>query len=161
VAGGNGLLATRRPASVIEPGPDGTQPMSFPRLVQPVLDAHCVRCHRAEADPPGNRLRLTGEPAGAFSRAYQGLEPFTRWYEWGGKSISQIVTRPGHGGADESRLLPILDDATHAPALKLSADERRRLVLWLDGNAPFYGVYDPTEQAAQRDGKAVPPPQLQ
>ncbi len=30
------------PPSSIEPGPQGTQPMSYPLLVQPVLDRHCV-----------------------------------------------------------------------------------------------------------------------
>ena len=33
------------PPSHIEPGPEGTQPLSYPLLVQPVLDRHCVRCH--------------------------------------------------------------------------------------------------------------------
>jgi len=83
-----------------------------------------------------------------------------RWHEWGGASISQTATRPGHGGADESPLTRILEDATHGP-LGLPDADRRRLYLWLDANAPFYGVYSRPEQVAQREGAAVPLPVIQ
>ncbi len=39
------LAATLRPPSVIQPGPDGTRPFGYPRLIQPLLDQHCTRCH--------------------------------------------------------------------------------------------------------------------
>jgi hypothetical protein len=154
------LMATGRPPSAIAPGPDGTRPFSYPRLVQPVLDRHCVRCHDGAANAP-SRLVLSGEPAGTFSRSYEGLKRFVRWYEWGGASIHQVVTVPGHGGADESRLLGILDDKDHKDRVRLSEDDRERLVLWLDANAPFYGTYSKPEQMAQRRGQAVPPPRVQ
>jgi cytochrome c553 len=152
-------LAAGRPPSIIAPGPDGTRPLSFARLVQPVLDRHCVRCHGHEAD--AKRPLLTGEPEGPFTRSYNALRPFVRWYEWGGQSIAQIVTRPGHQGADESRLLAILADRAHAPEVRLSAEDRERLCTWLDANVPFYGTYQVEEQQAQREGKAVAPPRLQ
>ncbi len=154
-------IASRRPASGIAPGPDGSRPFSFPRLVQPVLDRHCVRCHDGAAGPQSSRLVLTGEPSGAFSKSYESLRPFVRWYEWGQHSIGQIVTRPGRQGADESPLAKILDDRTHRPAVALSADDRLRIHVWLDGNAPFFGVYGEQEQLAQRQGRAVPPPSVQ
>ncbi len=104
---------------------------------------------------------LTGEPKGNFTRSYDSLQPYIRWYEWGGDSITQTVTRPGHGGADESRLAKILDDATHAEHVKLSDEDRRRIYIWLDGNVPFYGTYRPEALRAQLSGQAVPPPGLQ
>lgn len=36
------VLATQRAPSVIQPGPDGSRPWNYTRLVQPLLDAHCV-----------------------------------------------------------------------------------------------------------------------
>jgi len=39
--------------------------------------------------------------------------------------------------------------------------DRRRIYLWLDANVPFYGTYDKGEQLAQREGKAIPPPEFQ
>ncbi len=153
-------LAARRPASRLQPGPDGTQPMSFPRLVQPVLDRHCIGCHDGSEGSHKSKLVLTSEPTKLFTRSYDNLKPFVRWYEWGGASISQIATRPGRAGADESPLTKILNDATHAP-IKLPEEERRRIYLWLDGNAPFYGTFEKAAHVAQRNGEAVPPPRVQ
>ena len=135
--------------------------MSFPRLVQPVLDQHCVRCHDGQEGPGKSKLALTSDLVKTFSRAYGSLKPFLRWYEWGDASISQIATHPGRIGADESSLTKILEDATHRPELRWTDAERRRIYLWLDANAPFYGTYSREEQLAQREGQAVPPPAKQ
>jgi hypothetical protein len=43
----------------------------------------------------------------------------------------------------------------------LPDDERRRIYLWLDANAPFYGTYEKAAHVAQRNGDAVPPPRVQ
>jgi len=155
------LLATGRPPSTIRPGPDGTLPLSYPRLVQPVLDRHCVRCHDGTPGPGKSKLALSGEPAGTFTRSYESLRRHVRWHEWGGQSITQTVTRPGHCGADESPLSAILDDADHRPHLELPQADRRRLYIWLDANVPFYGTYQEDAQTRQRAGHAVPPPKLQ
>ena len=48
------------------PGPEGSRPFSFPLLVQPVLDRHCVRCHDGQ-DGPGQ------EQAGPDRRAGEDL----------------------------------------------------------------------------------------
>ncbi len=153
------LLALQRPPSAIVPGPDGTRPFSFARLVQPVLDRHCTGCHSggpmAKAQPA-----LTGEARGEFSVSYENLKPSVRWYEWGGKSIAQAATFPGHGGAEESLLMRIVEDANHKE-VGLSAAERERIVIWLDGNAPFYGTYSVPERLAQHRGEAIPPPAVQ
>ncbi|MDP2898724.1 MAG: hypothetical protein Q8Q12_19475 [bacterium] len=159
--GMNRPAALDRPPSRILPGPDGTKPWSYPRLVQPVLDRHCVRCHDGTEGEGKSTLTLTGEPAGHFTRSYESLKPHVRWHEWGGASISGTVTRPGRLGADESALARILDDATHSEAVKLSDADRRRIYIWLDGNASFYGTYGEEEQLAQKKGERVPPPKLQ
>jgi hypothetical protein len=154
-------LALRMPPSAIQPGPTGSQPFSYPLLVQPVLDRHCVRCHDGQAGPQQSKLVLAGAAGKAFSKSYQGLKPYLRWYEWGDASISQIVTRPGHLGADQSPLTGILADATHKPELHWTDKERRNLLLWLDANVPFYGAYGHDEQLAQGQGQAIPPPLVQ
>jgi hypothetical protein len=155
------VLATRRPPSRLAPGPDGSQPLSFARLVQPVLDRHCVRCHDGGNESGKSKPWLTGEPLKTFSRSYQELKPYLRWYEWGEASISQIASHPGHMGADESPLTRILEDTTHRPQLQWTDAERRRIYLWLDANVPFYGTYSQGEQLAQRAGRSVPPPRVQ
>jgi len=156
-----GLLALKRPPSKIRSGPDGTRPFSYPRLVQPVLDRHCVRCHDGKTGDLKSRLVLTGEPAGTFSESYENLKPYVRWYEWGGSSITQVVTRPGRIGADESPLLKVLEDKIHIQHVHLTRQDRLRLYIWMDGNTPFYGTYEKEQQLAQRNGQAIPPPAVQ
>ncbi len=157
---GREVLALRRPPSAITPGADGSQPFSYPRLVQPVLDRHCVVCHDGTNGADKSPLVLTGEPAGSFVRSYESLRPFARWYEWGGASIGEVVTRPGQGGADASLLMSILEDPVHADQVRLSSADRQRICIWLDSNAPFYGTYSEQEQRLQQKGKPVPPPRV-
>jgi hypothetical protein len=157
VAANRPTLATQRAPSKLQPGPEGSQPFSFPLLVQPVLDRHCFRCHDDQDGPGKSTLVLDAAPAKTFTRSYQNLKPFLRWYEWGSASISQIATHPGQVGADASPLTAILEDATHRPELRWSDAERRRLYLWLDANVPFYGTYSHAEQLAQRNGESIAP----
>jgi len=154
-------LAMRRAPSRIKPGPPGTRPFSFPQLVQTLLDRHCVHCHDGSTGPDKSPIALTSEPAGSFTRSYESLKPFVKWYEWGGASIEPIVTRPGRIGADVSSLTEIIADPLHRAHVRLSQAELQRLYIWLDGNVPFYGLYDKQEQLAQKSGRMVEPPVLQ
>jgi len=155
------LLALRREPSTIQPGPDGSRPLSYPRLVQQVLDRHCLDCHGDGKDQRAGSLLLTGEVTGPFTRSYENLRPYVRWHEWGGKSITQTVTRPGHCGADQSPLVSILGDKDHRTHLNMPTSDLRRIYLWLDANSPFYGVYRPDAQDRQLAAEAVAPPKLQ
>ena len=150
-------MAMQKEPSRIQPGPDGSRPWSFPRLVQPVLDTHCVGCH----DGVTHSCNLLGTPTGEFTVSYENLKPYARWYEWGKVTIREIVTTPGHMPADESPLTKILVDSNHARKVNLSDSERHRIYLWLDGNATFYGSYSKEERLAQRKGDIIPLPRLQ
>ena len=148
-------LAMRRPPSYIEPAPDGSNPLSFPRLVQPVLDRHCARCH--SGPEPRGGIDLTAEPDGAFTRAYAALArrvPFSAWS--GGdfqKANSEPMTYPGRFGARASPLMEKLL-AGHR-GVSLDADDIARLTTWMDANALFYGTFDPADQARQRRGERI------
>jgi len=63
--------ALTRPPSRIRPGPDGSKPFSYPLLVQPVLDRHCLRCHSGRKPPRG--IVLTGQPQGHYTASYNVL----------------------------------------------------------------------------------------
>jgi hypothetical protein len=154
-------LAMRRAPSGIKAGPDGTRPFSYTRLVQPVLDKHCIQCHDGEVGDLKSKLVLTSELAESFSTSYESLRKYVRWYEWGGESITPIVTRPGRIGADESPLLKVLKDPIHTKHVHFSKEESQRIYIWLDANVPFYGTYEQQQQLAQKNGQAVPPPSLQ
>ncbi|MCS7238649.1 MAG: hypothetical protein NZ899_10330 [Thermoguttaceae bacterium] len=165
-------MAIRRPPSELVPGPDGTRPFHFVRLIQPILDRHCVRCHNSGGSQGGTisvntrgpvaaKPDLTGKPEGLFTRAYNNLRPYVAFFEWGGASIDQIVTRPGRMGARMSRLAAIIDDSLHRQEVRLSDQERRVIYLWLDANVPFYGTYDRALQAAQLRGEIIPVPEIE
>jgi hypothetical protein len=154
-------LAMRREPSRIKAGPEGTRPYSFPILVQPILDKNCVECHDGNPGPNKSKVVLTGELAGHFTKSYENLKPFVKWYEWGGATFEPIITRPGKIGSDISPLTEILSDAVHRQSVKLEDDELRRLYIWLDGNVPFYGTYESDTQLAQKNGVSVQPPSLQ
>ena len=53
--------AASREPSRLRPGPEGTWPLRYDRLVQPVLDKHCVRCH----SPKGKAEALQHQAARA------------------------------------------------------------------------------------------------
>jgi hypothetical protein len=150
--------AFRRAASTIRPGPDGSLPFGYPRLIQPVLDRHCVRCHDGSTGPDKSPLVLTGEPDGnqalAWSKSYVNLKPYL--------GLAMLtVSRPGQGTADRSKLAAILMGEEHGKYVKVPDRDLRILYLWLDANAPFYGTYEEEGLAAQKLGQAVPPPRLQ
>ncbi|MHC4198741.1 MAG: HzsA-related protein [Planctomycetota bacterium] len=148
--------ALARSPSEITPGPDGSRPLSYPLLVQPVLDRHCIRCHKGRKPPKG--VVLTGEPAGAFTRSYNVLVKRVPYSEWRGgdfrKANSEPATKPGFFGARASKLLTKLLKG-HSK-VRLSVDEQERLVTWMDSNALFYGTFNSEDQRRQQLGERIP-----
>ncbi|MEI6786791.1 MAG: hypothetical protein WCQ21_38445, partial [Verrucomicrobiota bacterium] len=140
-------LALRRPPSVLDPGELGGSPFSFVRLVQPVLDRHCVRCHGGKKTEKG--INLTDAPWEGFTRSYWALcgkpgdfDDLKTNPEHAAAALvprfgmrNQIQTTPSGGryGALGSRLIKMLR-AGHQE-LKLPDADVRRLAAWVDCNA--------------------------
>jgi len=162
--------ALKRPPSSIRPGPDGSKPFSYPRLVQPILDKHCVQCHggrRTEGD-----IVLTGGPPRSeeededmpFSASYLALAPMVKYAQWAAVvsdedfrvSNSEPVTQPDFFGSRSSPLIAMLREGHEG--VELSDEEFERLVTWADNNALFYGTFDPEDQARQLSGKRIEGP---
>ncbi len=156
-------LALRRQPSAITPGPDGSKPFSYPILVQPVLDKHCVRCHNPQK-PEGNVI-LTGQPQGRYTVSYNALAPRVPYSDWAGKPgdfrmvNSEPTTMPGFFGARASSLMQLLRKGHYD--VKLDPEDRERLVTWMDTNALFYGTFDPADQARQQRGERIAGPALE
>jgi hypothetical protein len=149
-------LALLRPPTPIVPEPEGSRPFSYVRLVQPVLDRHCVACHRQE-----EALDLSGAIEGphGFSRSYTNLASgFGFYYD----STNGSLHRPGRGGARTeagrfgaraAKLTGYLDESHYG--VTLSEEEHRRIIVWLDANSEFLGAYENVD--AQRRGEIVWP----
>jgi len=151
-------LAMRRAPSSIEPGPDGSRPLSYPLLVQPVLDRQCVACHNP--GKPEGKVVLTGEPAGAFSRSYNALIGLVSYTAWGNPQNNfEPLTAPDRFGTRASRLTSLIERGHYG--VQLSADEWERLTTWMDTNGLFYGTFNPADQAQQLRGARIAGPDLE
>lgn len=149
-------LALRRAPSKIDPEADGSNPFSYVRLVQPVLDRHCVACHQEQ-----RALDLTGAIEGPYgwTRSYTNLaEKYGFYFHVSNGSINAGThggsrTIAGKFGARASALLQYTDQRHHG--VNLAPEDFRRLALWLDCNSEFYGSYENTQ--AQSRGEVVAP----
>lgn len=156
-------LARSRPPSAIAPGPDGSKPLSYPILVQPVLNKHCVSCHSGAK--PAGKVALTGEPQGRYSVSYNALIGRVSFSTWGGKPgdfrvvNSEPVSQPGFFGARGSAVMKMLLRGHHNVAL--SRGDIERLATWMDANALFYGTFDVADQARQQRGERIEGPKLE
>ncbi len=152
---GPAAMALQRAPSQIRREAPGSYPLTFPRLVQPVLDRHCTACHAKQPKAPslaGNRFGQHG-----WSEAALTLRKVA-WGKAGGNGSGLRTNRtsysvPGQVGARAARLYTMLK-AGHQKVTLPPAD-MRRLILWLDANSCFYGAY--TGAAAQAQGRIVPP----
>ena len=151
------VSAALRAPSVLEPGPQGSNPFSYPILIQPLLDKKCVSCHSGKEGSPVPTL--TGEPTESFSISYDQLSPYLRWYAWFG-SIREIVSLPGECGADASSLSTIIEDENHQD-IGLTYEDKRFIYFWLDSNIPFYGDYSPEAQKRQQEVETITASSLQ
>ena len=142
-------LALRREPSRLKPDVDGSNPFSYPRLVQPVLDKHCVECHAQKADkaPSLSRLPLTG----GWYASYANLVGRFGFHDYG----DGYRTTPGRFGAKASKLYELLQKDHYG--VKLSDEELHRITLWLDCSSMFYGVYEKEGGQAQLRGEIALP----
>lgn len=147
----------------LKPEVDGTVPVFFPKLVQPVLDKHCVACHQKNPKAP-SLLGAPGSKKWGWSQSYESLTKnhartnSMAWSMCGGNGVCIAHNElqysiPGQIGAKASKLYKMLK-AGHG-GVKLSAEEMRRITCWLDCNSVFYGAYHDIEK--QRKGEAVLP----
>lgn len=156
-AGGATPRALKRAPSVITPEAEGSYPLSFPRLVQPVLDARCAACHAKGVD--GRKgPDLSGSTFGknGWSAAFESLHG-AGWSKSGGNGAirknGRSYSLPAQDGARVSTLYQMLAKGHHD--VKLTPGEMRRITLWLDGNSNFYGAY--TEPERQAKGEMIKP----
>jgi hypothetical protein len=142
-------LALRRSPSRLLADVDGSDPFSYPRLVQPVLDKHCADCHARHASQAPSLAR---EPIQRnWFASYHSLVPKYAFYSYG----NNLRTIPGRFGARASRLLEILDKGHYG--VNLSPEELHRLTLWMDCCSVFYGVYEKEGGRAQLRGEVAQP----
>jgi hypothetical protein len=140
-------MALRREPSKLQPEVAPFGAITYYRLVKPVFERSCIPCHKEKAKEP-------------LDMDYAKLEPYV-FYFAGGMSWTTIKpihggsrTIPGRFGARNSRMGKALLDKEHKG--KISEQDYRRVVLWLDSNSPRLGAYHDEEK--QMRGELVWPP---
>jgi hypothetical protein len=139
------MMAVRREPSRLAPGPEGSWPLRFDHLVQPVLDRYCVSCHRSDGqDKMASRFDL--KPA----NAYQTLITF------GNEDLKKLAferdrSEPGQTTARNSELWNLLTRDGGHRSVVLDADSRNRLATWMDTYAQRAGHFSDEQEKALAD----------
>jgi hypothetical protein len=153
-------LAFAREPSKIRPEPEGSHPLSFPRLVQPVLEKHCLSCHGQQArEQPDLRRGNWQADTFLWYASYRHLRPYA--FHYGTPRNDSLAnqydrwqparTVPGQYGARASKLLNLLDRGHYDVCLE--PEDCRRIIVWLDANSDFFGASE--DAAAQARGAPV------
>jgi hypothetical protein len=137
---GRSVLAASRPPSNISPGPPGSWPLRFDQLVQPVLDRHCVECHR-----PGSQDAIAAKLDLTPAHSYATLLGF------GGEDLKkQALERdrsvPRQAVAANTRLWQCLTQPDGHQGMKLSPDSLDRLATWMDTYAQRLGHFSDEQE---------------
>jgi hypothetical protein len=135
----------------LQPPEWGSGGFDYSRIVQPVLDQHCVQCHHPH--DPTNDLDLTGDKTDWFNVSYDVLArerqggrgtSYVNWIPtYNGQEWNILQVAPKTWGSPQSKLADLVlsghPDAAGNPQIELNDAERRRILAWIDLNVPYYG----------------------
>jgi hypothetical protein len=144
-------LAASLPPRALIPPPWGNRPVSFLRDIQPILDRHCVQCHgglkpAGGLDFCGGLTDWSSEfeqwwglvPGYGFNRAFETITR-ARLVATAEPNLQDAsITPPLAYGAHASKLFKALDSPAQRQRGRLTADERLRMTMWMDANAPYH-----------------------
>ncbi|MGQ9697656.1 MAG: HzsA-related protein [Armatimonadota bacterium] len=134
--------AASRPPSRITPGPEGSWPLRFDRLVQPVLDRHCTNCHRPGGAHGADKYDLT--PARSYETLVSYGHPSLREHVLSAYAAGRST--PTAGAAMTSPLLRLVRSGHHN--VRLDPDSLERLATWTDTYAQRQGHFSPQQEHA-------------
>jgi len=152
-------LAYRRPPPDLTPPPWGQTSISYERLVQPVLDRYCGKCH--QGDGKGRqKLDLTLRPGNAmFKEPYvalvqRGIANAIMAENYGQRDPKAYVTfRPMKHLSCRSQLIENAMSGKHHD-VKVDPVGLRQLIGWVDANCPYRGEDDVRALPNSRCAKA-------
>jgi len=151
-AGGPRPIAARRGPQPLETPEWGVRGFSYAHIVQPVLDAHCVKCHTGGA--PAGGLDLSGDKTDFFNVSYDRLardrqgragSPYVSWIPtYNGHEANILNITPKAWGSPASKLAELVlsghPDADGKRRVKVPTEGQRRILAWIDLNVPYYGT---------------------
>jgi mono/diheme cytochrome c family protein len=136
-------LAALREPSRITPGPEGSWPLRFDRLIQPVLDQHCVSCHAPGAkDAQAAQCDLTA------AKSYDSLVRYGKpsLLDQIQHGYRQGFSKPGEGLAATSALLALLSAPEGHYQVKLNPTSLECFTVWMDTYAQRLGSFSADQE---------------
>ena len=148
--------AVRTPCRDLKPPEWGLDGFDYSRVVQPVLDKNCAKCHTGVR--ASKKVDLSGDKTDFFNVSYETLARGRRgnsFSSWDSPYVSWIPTYNGHEanilkitprtwGSPQSKLAELLladhPDADGKAQVQLTDIEKRRVFTWIDLNVPYYGT---------------------
>jgi hypothetical protein len=138
--GSQSMLALARGPSKITPDVEGTWPLRFDTLVQPVMDQKCTSCHQASApDAQAAKFDLSA------GQAWQSLIGYANG-DLSALVFERDASIPGDNPSRQSKLLKYLQaDSLHRDA-GLTREEMLRLAAWMDTYGQTQGAFSPAQE---------------
>jgi len=143
----NPPLAARRDPSKLKPGPEGSWPLRFDRLVQPVLEKHCVSCHSpGAADGKSARFDLTS------GKSYDNLLNYADG-DLRRLALERDRSIVGECPARKSKLWAKIKEMESKGAVRMDEESRARLAAWMDLYAQRQGHFSEEQERQLLDVK--------
>ena len=135
-------LAMRRAPSALKPWYGHPRLFSYTREIQPVFDKNCVSCHDYGQEA-GKKLNLAGDLGLIFNTSYVDLRSKGFVNVVGAGPYQTLL--PRSWGSYPSKLAKVVleghGDAEIDKDVKLSAEDKDRILTWIDVNAPYHADY--------------------
>jgi hypothetical protein len=128
------------------------KPFDYPRMVQPILDKHCVSCHTANHESGFNLSGTLFSAASkkwatSYSSLLEGIGPATSNKA---VNINTIFSTPeqkkpySFGACSSAIMTQVLYGTSHSDKIKtdITDKEKRIIACWIDLCAPHSGTYN-------------------
>jgi len=133
----------RKPVPLIDP----RFAFSYPDLVQPIWNKHCIECHDGEfatPEPDAPTLSLLAQPAvhqkikGEVNESYRNLvdNEEAPLVDWVGPKTTPPIRKPYSFGSIQSKLMIHLEPDHFE--VELSEREKKIVACWIDLGIPFH-----------------------
>jgi len=145
-------LAYNREVKDLQPMEWGSEGFDYSRIVQPVFDKYCIKCHNSITPPKG--IDLSGGKTDFFNVSYDVLarekqgRAGTEYVNWiptyNGHEQNILEVTPKAWGSPQSKLAEVVlsghPDEDGKPRHEIDETSRRRVLAWIDLNVPYYGT---------------------
>jgi hypothetical protein len=158
-----------QPLPLQEPEWGGPVGFDYSRIVQPVWDQYCIKCHSGPTPP--KKVDLSGDKTDYFNVSYEWLargrrgdsfiswdSPYVNWIPtYNGHEANILQVAPKTWGSPRSKVADMIlaghPDQDGRPRYQMDEASRRRVFAWIDLNVPYYGTSEaalPDRQGCRR-----------